>query len=243
MIDKGLARHAKRHAFSLNKLKSVLKEQKGFTLVEILVALLLVTIVLGLVSSNPFSSRRNLDDALNYAERAIRFSSDESAMRNSVVRLHFNLEKDPQSYSVEYGPEGGFILKIPKAALSELSTSDAKKEKKRQSDVNRSFTKVKEFQESDKEMPMGVRILGVATSIQEAFLSENEASIYIYPTGEKDNAIIILSTDDEVVALTMEPFTQEFKRKYVSLGGETGDELEDKLQEVAKELYQEWLKN
>jgi len=217
--------------------------QKGFTLIEILVALLLVTIVLGLVSSNPFSSRRNLDDALNYIERAVRFSGDESAMRNSMVRLHFNLEKDPQSYAVEYGPSGGFILKISKVDPKELSTEDAKKEKKRQQSVNREFTKVKEFQESDKEMPTGVRILGVATSIQEAFLTENEASIYIYPTGEKDNAIIILSTDDEVVALTMEPFTQEFKRKYVPLDDETGDELEEKLQEVAKELYQEWLKS
>jgi prepilin-type N-terminal cleavage/methylation domain-containing protein len=216
--------------------------EKGFTLIEILVALLLVTIVLGLVTSNPFSSRKNLDEALNYLERAVRFSSDESTLRNAMVRIHFKMEKDPQSYSVEYGPSGGFILSIPKS-LKDLSSRDAQKEKKKQNKVNSAFTKVKEFKDSDKSLPDYVRILGVATSLQETLVTESEANIYIYPTGEKDNAIIILGTEDEVVAMTMEPFTQEFKRKYVTLDEDSGEELEDQQQAVAKELYEEWLKN
>ena len=46
-------------------------------------------------------------------ERAIRFSGSEAALRNTLIRLQIKLgnEENPnQSYSLQYGPEGSFVL-------------------------------------------------------------------------------------------------------------------------------------
>ncbi|RPJ66206.1 MAG: prepilin-type N-terminal cleavage/methylation domain-containing protein, partial [Alphaproteobacteria bacterium] len=93
-----------------NKFSTLLKNNQGFTLIEILVALVLMALVLGITISSPFSSRDDLDKDVNSIERAIRYMSDEAALKNAVIRFHLLLDTDPQEYAVEYGPSDSFIL-------------------------------------------------------------------------------------------------------------------------------------
>ncbi len=221
---------------------TVTGNNKGFTLIEMLVALLLVTIVLTVVSGTSFSTRRNLDEALNDIERGIRFSSDESALRNSIIRVRFKLDEDPQTWSVEFGPDGNFVLPPINHSVSQ-SKSDEEMEKKAQSEVDKQFSRIKEFQESDREFPLGVRVIGVATSLTQAMLLDGENSVYIYPTGEKDSAIIIVASDDELASLKISPFTMDIEREYFTVELQRDGDITEAQIELAERIYQEWQKN
>ncbi|OUR97008.1 hypothetical protein A9Q84_11780 [Halobacteriovorax marinus] len=224
----------------MNKIET--SNQKGFTLIEMLVALLLVTIVLTLVAGTSFSSRRSLDEALNNFERGIRFSTDEAALRNTMIRLKMNFDDEPQTWSVEFGPDGNFVLPATQVSASK-SKSDEDKEKNKQKKIDKKFSRVKEFQEEDKSLPGGVRIIALATSLTQVMVLDGKNAIYIYPTGEKDSAIIVLATDDEIASLEVSPFTLEMKRAYYSIDEDSDGDISEKQIELAEEIYQKWLKN
>jgi prepilin-type N-terminal cleavage/methylation domain-containing protein len=77
-----------------NKLNSkLLLKNQGFTVIEILVALVLITLVMAVAISDPFNSSEDLYKEADGLERSIRFMGDEAALRNSVVRIHFLLDK------------------------------------------------------------------------------------------------------------------------------------------------------
>ena len=221
--------------------KKVTSNQKGFTLIEMLVALLLVTVMLAVVSGTSFSTRRNLDEALNDIERGVRFSGDEAALRNTMIRVKFNFDEDPQTWSVEFGPDGNFVLPASKTS-SVQSKSEEDEEKSKKKSIDKKFSKVKEFNDGDKELPNGVRIVGIATTLTQAMVLEGESALYIYPTGEKDSAIIIVATDDELASIRVSPFTMDLDRKYYSIDSDLEGDINDKQIEMAEEIYQEWLK-
>ena len=215
---------------------------KGFTLIEMLVALLLVTIVLTVVSGTSFSTRRNLDEALNDIERAVRFSVDEAALRNAMIRVRFKFDEDPQTWSVEFGPNGNFVLPPISQAVSQ-SKSEEEKENKDLDDLNKKFSKVREFQDSDREFPMGVRVVGIATTLTQAMLLDGDNSLYIYPTGEKDSAIIIVASDDEIASLKISPFTMDIEREYHEIDLSNDVDVTEAQIALAERIYQEWQKN
>ena len=215
---------------------------KGFTLIEMLVALLLVTIVLTVVSGTSFSTRRNLDEALNDIERAVRFSVDEAALRNAMIRVRFKFDQDPQTWSVEFGPNGNFVLPPVSQAVSQ-SKSEEEKENKDLDELNKKFSKVREFQDSDREFPMGVRVVGIATTLTQAMLLDGDNSLYIYPTGEKDSAIIIVASDDEIASLKISPFTMDIEREYHEIDLTNDVDITEAQIALAERIYQEWQKN
>ncbi|PIK15300.1 type II secretion system protein [Halobacteriovorax sp. JY17] len=215
---------------------------RGFTLIEMLVALLLVTIVLTVVSGTSFSTRRNLDEALNDIERAVRFSVDEAALRNSMIRVRFKFDEDPQTWSVEFGPNGNFVLPPLNKDVSK-SRSEEDSEKKSKDTLNKKFSKVREFQESDREFPFGVKVVGIATTLTQAMLLDGDNSLYIYPTGEKDSAIIIVASDDELASLKISPFTMDIEREYYTVDLSNDVDITEAQIALAERIYQEWQKN
>lgn len=224
----------------------LLSNNRAFSLLEILVALTLGASLYGLYQGSSNTTREALDKTMNDIERAVRFSVDEAALRNRIVRIHFIFDKEPQEYAVEYGPDDNFVVPSSKFGLSEsLSEKEAEELKKSIDTINKKFNRVNEFSESNYPVDDMVKILGVGTSISKEISTEFDSSIYVYPTGEKDGAIIILGTDDEISVITMDPFTQDFKRVYQTLeiDADTQDELETKKQEMAIEIYNDWLKS
>jgi prepilin-type N-terminal cleavage/methylation domain-containing protein len=218
-----------------------LVKQKGFTLIEILVAMAIIALVLGVVVGNiGTESEDTLNDSVQYFERSLRFSVDESALRNAVVRLHFQLDKNPAEFNIEYGPDEDFVLPSVKVSLVQ-SLEEARAIKARNKKLNQQFNRIKEFEKQNKIFPEEVRIIGVGTSTSEKLITEGEVSLYVFPTGEKDDGIIVLATESVVTGLSFNPFNNDFSTIRKSMEGDGEDPYEEQV-ELAREIYGEWLK-
>lgn len=220
----------------------MLKNNKGFSLLEILIALALGAIMYGLFTASGRDTRKILDEAADNIEKAIIFSQDEASLRNAIVRLHFVFDKEPQEYGVEAGPDDSFILPSINPDEGD-SLEDKEKQKKQIEQTNQKFKLITEFDEKNKELNEQVILVGLGSSQQEKLLTNAQGSVYFYPSGEKDNAIIILGTQDELLALIVDSFSLEVKRIYRPLEGkDKKEELSNLQAEGAKELFDEWLK-
>lgn len=207
-----------------------------------LVGLVLTTFTF---SSNLFSPHEKLVETLDNFERAVRFSQDESVLRNRIVRLLIkfgNGEDGEQTFTVEYGPDADFVL--PAQFLTEsdeaelLSPEELAKKRK---EIDKAFSKVEEFQEEPEEISDQVRVVGVGSSLTNSLELADGANLFFYPSGEKDAGIIIVANDEEIATLEIEPFTMDFKRTFYKIEGDNGDLLEFQLQQ-AKARYEDWLK-
>jgi prepilin-type N-terminal cleavage/methylation domain-containing protein len=156
---------------------------RGFALIEILTSLLLISITFGLVATGVSVSRDNVESTEKEIERAIAYSIDEATIRNSLIRIHFVFDTEKQKILVEGGEEGNFML--PKFLFT--SSSDLSKEElaNQQKKLNNNFHPLKEFQDPVFELEEDVRIIGIATSISRQLITEGDAAVYFYPTGEK----------------------------------------------------------
>jgi prepilin-type N-terminal cleavage/methylation domain-containing protein len=223
------------------KISNLKNNQRGFSLIEILVALLLVSlVVMSFPSDDTTEKHRNLKTAVADIERSIRFASNESILRNTVVRLRIAFDKEPIEYNVEYGPPGNMPLPDMTEKVH-LSLDEQKAEEDKASNLNKQFTKVEEFEEIRHELSPYVQILGVATSYQKKIITETEASIYFYSTGEKDAALIFFATDDEVAYIDVQPFLSENRTVFQALNPESVAKKEDILQTKMDEVYREWI--
>ena len=194
--------------------------------------------------SDSFNTGADLDEETNNLERAVRFMSDEAALRNSVVRLHFMLDKAPQEYAIEYGPSDSFILPpVNEFETKTVSKEEEEKAAKLTKEINLKFNKIQEFQESNTEVSENVKILGIGNASSEKFISTGDVSIYSFPTGEKDEALILLANEDKVISLKVSPFNSKVERKSHQIERVGSREINDLLEEKAKEIFETWLKD
>lgn len=216
---------------------------KGMTLIEILVSLFIVSLIYTVVSSGTFSERQSIDKVLDDIERAIRFTSDEATIRNVILRLHFDLGKDPQEFTVEYGPDANFVIPLSiRRDEKELSLREQEEFDKNTKEISKQFNTIREYSDTPDLIEYPVRLIGIGTSLQKTLVSDLESSLYIYPTGEKDSAIIILGTSEELVSLHVSPFTNRLERKYHTLKEEIPeDELFEVQLEKSREIFEKWL--
>ncbi len=227
----------------LNKFFQKQFHNQGFTLIEILVALVLIAFILGISLNSPFSSRNDLDKDVNSIERAIRFMGDEAALKNTVVRLHIMMDKEPQEYAVEYGPSDNFIL--PPKAEFETKTETKEEEEKRKKEtknINMKFTRVSEFQDKNAEMSQDIRVVAVATPQSEKLQTGGEVSLYAFPTGEKDEALVLIASDEDIISLKVNAFTAKIDRQSYPLGKNTSGEkdLAELQRKKAQEIFEKW---
>ncbi len=216
---------------------------KGFTLVEILVSMSVVALILGLAVVGGNSSRDQLDKVLDDLERGVRFATTESALRNSIVRLNISMSTEPQSYSVEFSSNGALVLPSARPHTEVKSLEEEESEQSEKQKLDKMFSKVKEFQDKERTIDNeDIKIIGVGISTNEKLINGQSASIYFYPTGEKDGSVIYVANDDEVAQIKISPFLEEINREYFPLGSlESGDVADGQISKV-EELYQQWLK-
>jgi prepilin-type N-terminal cleavage/methylation domain-containing protein len=226
---------------SVQKISDILKSDRGFSLIEILVALLLAGLVFLVIPSGDSAQKhRDLQSAVADINRAIRFASNEAILRNTVARLRISLDKDPIEYNVEYGPPGN--MPLPEMAeQTHLSLAEEKAEQEKSASLDKQFTKVEEFAEIRHELSRDVLILGVASSSQKKLFKDRDASIYFYPTGEKDAALIFFGTDEEIAWLEIQPFLMESNSTFETLSTESVAKKDDIIHTRMDEIYKEWL--
>jgi prepilin-type N-terminal cleavage/methylation domain-containing protein len=226
---------------SAQKTFKLVQSDQGFSLIEILVALVLAALIFLVVpSSDNVQKHRNLQTALDDLDRSVRFAGNEAVLRNSVVRLKISLDKKPTEYTVEFGPTGNFPLPDLNEKSS-MSLQEEKIEKEKKANLNKQFNKVDEFEDIKHKFSDNVEVLGMATTTTKNLIKEGDAHLYFYPTGEKDGGIIILSTDEEMAYIEIAPFLSETNIVFKPLNTSSVAKLEDILQTRMDEVYKEWL--
>ncbi len=214
--------------------------QRGFTLLEILVALVLASFVLAIVISEPFSQRKSLEEDLAQIERGLRYMSDESALKNTIVRMKFFIEKEPGEWAIEYGPSENFVIPS-KEDVSGTETSEEEEARlKKEKETNMKFNKIADFGESNQELKTNVKFVGIGTRLMGKLQKKGEGAIYAFPGGEKDEAIIVLATDEEIATLETSAFSSNVKRTFYLLSERKEDEKEAKIESLSEELFLKW---
>lgn len=223
------------------KISNKFLNDQGFSLIEILVALVLAALIfLAVPSSEHVQRHRDLQTAVEDLDRSVRFAGNEAVLRNTVVRLRISLEKSPVEYTVEYGPAGNLPLPdMPEKTGKSLQ--EEKAEADRRAALDRQFTKVEEFEDIKHEISPDVTILGMASTSQNKLMKDGEATLYFYPTGEKDGGLIIFSTVEEIAYLEIAPFLSETNSVFEPLKTSGVAKLEDILQTRMEEVYKQWL--
>ncbi len=228
---------------SPQKISKLFNNHRGFSLIEILVALVLAAMVfLAVPSGDSAQKHRELRTAVDDINRATRFAGNEAVLRNTVVRLRISLDKSPIEYTVEFGPAGNLPLPdmAANATKTNLSLSEAKEEKDRGANLDKQFNKVDEFEEIKHDIHPDVTVIGIASSSQKKLMTSGEANIYFYPTGEKDAALIFFSTIEEFAYLEIEPFLADATEVFQPLKGSVA-KLEDILQTKMDEVFKAWI--
>jgi prepilin-type N-terminal cleavage/methylation domain-containing protein len=225
--------HSNRSNFNFQK-------QSGFSLVEVLVAILLVALVLLAWPTGDNDAHRELVQTIESIDKSLSFAANEAVLRNTVVRLRLSLEKSPVEYTVEYGPAGN--LPLPELSKDVVkSLAQEKTEKEKLSFLDKQFTKVEEFEDVKVELSDEVTVLGVGSSSQRKLITGGEANIYFFPTGEKDAALIFFATTQEIAWMEVQPFLSYTNKTYQMIDSKRVAKLEDILQTKMDEVYKEWI--
>jgi len=94
------------------------KYQKGFTLIEILVVLIIIGISTALITLN-FSTLKSINSQINSFEKSVNFLTEESIITGSIIAWHLNSNKQFASYildneniEIDYDFDNSFLNEI-----------------------------------------------------------------------------------------------------------------------------------
>lgn len=210
---------------------------------EIMVALMLVALLfVSLPDSNFNSDREKLQQTIDLLRRAIRYSNNESVLRNNLVRMRFKLDTEPMKFKLEYATQKELVL--PNFE-TDGSVSQEEERQNQEKSFNKKFSSIPEFEETVGEFNEDIAVVGIGTSLFKGLYTDKDSSIYFYPSGERDAALIILYSGQEFATLSIEPYSEKMKEHFEisNITNELSeDEQEQALQKRAKELYEQWLK-
>ena len=205
-------------------------------------ALVLLVVVFTMIPiSLTDTDREKLEQAISKVDRAIAFAANESILRNSIVRIKFELEKDPMEYSVEYGEGSGLILPLAQDT-TKLSLKERERQIEKYKKLDGKFAKVEEFSDSNEPLPDEIYIYGLGTTYYPKLMTEGSVSIYFYPTGERDSSLIIFNSSTEIATLKVSPFEEKTYDEFILLTESELANLEYTLENKTKEVFEKWLK-
>ncbi len=228
---------------TFNKKLLNINGQKGFTIIEILVAISLVAVVfLTIPMAMIDTDREKLEKSIGKINRAVKSAVDESIMRNSLVRINISYGEDGYEYCIEYGMGANIV--IPEAQdESRMSLKEREEYLKRTQKFNTQFTKTSEFLDSNEKLPAEVSIYAIGTSYLEQLKTEPPFYIYFYPTGEKDAAVLYFANIDELATLEISAFENKTSDNFLSFTEADLANPELALENKANEHFQQWLRN
>jgi len=214
----------------------------GFSLLEILIAVALLGLTIGLVVGPNTGEREKLEIAIEDISRALRFCRSEAVIRNKIVRLKLLVNDEKIEYTVEFSDNANLLLpeyvdedKLDRKEKEKLESSKATREK--------GFIPIEEFQDEVREINPDIKLSGVSTTLSRDLIVSGEASVYFYPTGHQDEALIVLSTIEEIVSLEVEAFRDRIYENFIPIGEILPEQYENTLYEKTKDIYEKWKKS
>ncbi len=206
-----------------------------------MIAIVLIVSMISIIpSGNEGGDHEALKNAMNKIKRASRFSVNESILRNVIVRINFNLETLPVEYSIEYGKRADLVLPetvdTSRLSIKEREALDENKKK-----FTKQFNPVTEFEEGSKQFEERIEFYGLGTAYYASIISEGAPSIYFYPTGEKDSALVFFYSPEEIAILEISPFEDTINESYYQFTQAELQNFDDALERKTKEIFKEWL--
>lgn len=223
-----------------------MKNQKGISLVEILVALTLASVILTIIiGSSGSGDRSELEKAVSNFANLVKSCENEAVLRNRTSRIVIDMppEGGQPQFKVEYLSQETFVL--PDMSIYDgdnLSTSEREKREAVLKDIDSNFKESPEFPEELRTIENeSITFVGASTSLRDSFVNDSQIAIYCYASGEKDSTIAIVANYFEAIVIRLEPFTGKIETDYVIINSD--EEYEDELQKIAEQAYEQWLKN
>lgn len=181
----------------------------GFSLVEILIVIALVSFIAFLFPSMMPGERRKLESGLSALKNSVRFAQDEAILRNRIVRLRLTLKEESSEFTVESSSATDMLLENPEEERDRREQQDES-----QKDFERSFQPIESYNQFKKPLSPPIRIAGVLTNAMTEPGIQGEYSLYFYPNGDRDAGMVFLMSTEEAVGLMVYPFQMEFSEAY-----------------------------
>lgn len=217
----------------------------GFSLVEIMVTLLIIAMIMVVIADNPFKSSRDLiKESINQLQRAIKVARDEATLTNKMTRLRFNVEKSPVEFIIESALDNEVYL-LEEVDQNKLSQKDYEAYLKQKEELDSQFSPIEAEDLDEFKFNEGVDYLGVGLSDKKEVDRDNSVSIYFFPSGEKDAAIIFLGSEKEVGAFSINSFDNDFDLNYYSYQEENPNldrEIKDIQESIVTKQFEMWKK-
>ncbi len=228
---------------------SFLKEEAGLTLTEILVTLFLIGLIFVSANFSGLGEGDHLKEAASTVERAMRYASSEAILKNRILRLKINLNSAPQEYVIEEGPSSSFTL--PSSLYEEnnedLSLKDQEEKSKKKSEHDKQFQLITDFNNGPKKFHPSIRLVGAGTVSTKKIISSGEVSIYVFPSGERDNALLIFANNKEIISVDIPAFKNKFNLTSLAVRSsqensfDSMEALLERQDELAEQLFEEWM--
>lgn len=188
----------------------MISNQKGFTLIEILVALVIVALAFTAFVGSPFTSneRSKLSDSIARVQRIIKLAQDESILQNKITRIRFTRDEDnEEEVLMEIGvASSSEILLLESIDTSKLDRKEFEAYEEKLKEQNASFTPIEDdIDQKDLKIIDPISFLGIGLP-EKKELIQNEIDIFFFPSGEKDMAVIYLMNQKEIAQIQIDSF-------------------------------------
>lgn len=199
-------------------MKRKLYSNKGFTLIEVMIAIAIIAVMAGLAAQVVGGSIRDLiKQETRYLVGTIKYAYNQAATEQIVYRLV--LDFDQNSYWLE---SGGEDFQLDTRSKEEIEKEKEEIAKEKASDLfgddepeEENLVPVEEFSAADtklskkKKFDDEVRLKGFFSVYQNEGINEGQAYIYFFPGGRTQKTMIQLSDEEEEIfySIIVNPIT------------------------------------
>ena len=217
--------------------QSIAKNDWGFSLIEILVTIAVISLVFMFIPNNFFDTEHeDMKESVAQILRATHLAQDEAILGHRIARIRFDLEKNPIEFKIELA-ENENLLFEQEVDTSKLSKDELTAFKKKKEDFDSQFSEVTDMQESELKLPLDVIFVAVGKGDKQIAKPEKTLSIYFYPSGEKDEMIIFLGNQQEIGKIEFNAFSDIFDEEFFALNNTNTSET------IIQGQFEKWIKN
>jgi general secretion pathway protein H len=169
----------------------VKNSERGFTLIEIMIVVLIIALMMGLGVAVLFpGNEAKLRDQSSKIAGTVKFLYNESAIKNRYYRLVFDL--DSQSYRVESSEEPYLVRMVDEA--------QKKKDEDKDPDATpdgAAFTAEEGLLVDPVRLPAGIKIKDISVMHLPTRVEQGKVEVYFFPNGFVEPAVVNLTDEDE----------------------------------------------
>jgi general secretion pathway protein H len=179
--------------------------QRGISLIELLVALAIVALLLGVVTvslNDLFET--NLKKTTARLGSTLKYLYNKSVTERLYLRVVFDLDK--KTYWVESTNEVYVINPEVEQKIAEEGFEEAEKDGEKEKKEDSHFSKDESYLLKPIKLPTGVIFQDVQPSYIEGKVKQGRAYLYFFPNGYATPTVINFSDEDEEVFYSMQVF-------------------------------------